>query len=222
MLDSSARRAFPHSSRTVRRASRSDLVAAATAVVLCLLLAGCSGDNKAAPKPSPTPIANLNSVAMKVPRIEFCPLVPHSAISDALGGKPGSQSTYGNGDEEELPGVGKDVVHEIGCSWTGKDGTTARAWVFARPITAAFAHTVIASDNVSPGCRTVPGPAYGQPATTQLCRLPSGEQRVRHSGLFGQTWLSCELAATGLDQAVLRTRTDRWCVEVANSLNTAR
>jgi hypothetical protein len=222
MLDSSARRAFPRGSGTFRCASRAHLVVAAATVVLCLLLAGCSGNDQAASKPSPTPIANLNSVAMQVPRIEFCPLVPHSAISDALGGTPDSQATYGNGDEEELPGVGKDVVHEIGCSWTGKDGTSARAWVFARPITATFARIVIASDNASPGCRTVPGPAYGQPAATQLCRLPGGEQRVRHSGLFGQTWLSCELAATGLDQAALRTRTDRWCVQVANSLNTAR
>ncbi len=46
--------------------------------------------------------------------------------------------------------------------------------------------------------------------------------RVRHAGLFGQTWLTCELAATGDDLAGLRERTDDWCVEVANTLNTAR
>ena len=40
-----------------------------------------------------------------------------------------------------MAGIGKDVVHEIGCSWTGDDGTTARAWVFARPVNAAFAQS---------------------------------------------------------------------------------
>ena len=104
---------------------------------LALLLTGCAEDEKAAPDAPPTPIASLNTVAMQLPRIEFCELVPDSAVSDALGGKPDSDSSYGNGDEVELPGVGKDVVHEIGCSWTAEDGTTARAWVFARPVNAA-------------------------------------------------------------------------------------
>ena len=71
---------------------------------------------------------------MELPRIEFCPLVPKTAVADALGGKPDSDASYGNGDEEELAGVGKDVVHEIGCSWTTDEGATARAWVFARPV----------------------------------------------------------------------------------------
>ena len=82
---------------------------------------------------------------MQVPRIEFCTLVPDAAVDDALGGKPDSDSAYGNGDEVEMAGVGKDVVHEIGCSWTGDDGTAARAWVFARPVDTTFAQTVIAS-----------------------------------------------------------------------------
>jgi hypothetical protein len=190
-------------------------------VALGLTLTACADEKKAAPEASATPIASLNTVAMQLPRIEFCGLVPGSAVSDALGGKPVSDTSYGNGDEVDLPGVGKDVVHEIGCSWTAEDGTTARAWVFGRPITREYARTVIASSKRTKGCRTVPGPAYGKPATTQLCRRSEGV-RVRHAGLFGQTWLTCELAATGDDLTGLRARTDRWCVEVANTLNTAR
>ncbi len=207
MLDSSARRACV-------------LIAAAVASVL--LVTGCSEEKKATPKPSPTPIASLNTVAMQVPRIEFCGLVPASAVSDAVGGKPTRTSAYGNGDVQGVRSVGRDVVHEIGCTWTGKDGTTARAWVFARPIDTAFARTVIASSRAKKGCTTVTGPAYGKPATTQQCEFADRSRRFRHSGLFGQTWLSCELASPGLDATELRTRTDAWCVQVANALNTAR
>ena len=207
MLDSSARRPF---------------VVIVAALALGLLLCGCSEEKKATPKPSPTPIASLNTVAMQVPRIEFCGLVPTSAVTDALGGKAASKTAYGNGDEQSVRTVGKDVVHEIGCLWTGKDGATARAWVFARPIDTAFARTVIASSRAKKGCKTVAGPAYGKPSTTQQCQFADGTQRIRHSGLFGQTWLSCELAAPGADATRLRTSTDAWCVQVANALNTAR
>jgi len=185
-------------------------------------VSGCAQEKKAAPEAEPTPIANLNTAAMQVPRIEFCALVRDSAIAQALDGKPDSDGSYGNGDEEELPDIGTDVVHEIGCWWTGADGTEARAWVFARPISQAFAQTVVDAGRKTKGCSTVPGPAFGEPSATQLCRFPDGEQRVRHAGLFAQTWLTCELAATEVEVPELRSRTDRWCVEVLSALNTAR
>lgn len=207
----------------MQRSSARRLSAALVPAFLVLVLAGCAREEAAAPQPSPTPIAELNTAAMQVPRIEFCKLIPSSAVREAVGGKPGPVAAYGNGDEESLPGVGEDVVHEIGCSWTRKDGDTARAWVFARPVSATFARRVVQSARKTPGCRVVPGPAFGRPSTTQQCRDRDGE-RVRHAGLFGQTWLTCEVAsptgATG-DEA-LRTRTDRWCTEVATALNTAR
>lgn len=193
------------------------------ALFLALAVTGCAAAKKtAAPEPSPTPIADLDTSAMQVSRIEFCPLVPRSAVTGALGGKAGSEAAYGNGDEEELPGVGTDVVHEIGCSWTGGDGVTARAWVFARPVGPAFAKTLAAAGQGSKGCRSVAGSAYGAPSTVQQCTLPTGESRVRYAGLFGQTWLSCELSSPGVEPAELRPRADQWCVEVANALNTAR
>ncbi len=198
--------------------------ALATVAVLTSLLAGCAGeDEAAAPKASPTPIARLNTSALEVPRIEFCGLVPESAVSQALGGEPDDDATYGNGEEVTVPGVGADVVHEIGCSWSRDDGTTARAWIFARPVDAAFARKVIASGKERKGCRTVAGPSYGEPAATQVCRLPDGERRVRHSGLFDQTWLTCQLSSKTVDAEAgeLRRRADRWCVEVVNAVNTA-
>jgi hypothetical protein len=191
---------------------------------LLMVATGCAQEGKkAAPPPTPTPMARLNTAAMQVPRIEFCKLVPESAVRDALGGKPDSATSYRNGDEEELAGVGTEVVHEIGCSWTTDGGAAARAWVFARPVDAAFARTVIASSRRTEGCRTSRGPAYGDPALTQTCRLPDGSQRVRHAGLFGQTWLTCEVAATDPAAAQgLGERSERWCVEIANALNTRR
>src|ERR1043165_4139732 len=108
MLESSARRPF---ARFVP-ATVQGLVA-----LLLVATAGCSEEpKKAAPAPAPTPMASLNTTAMEVPRIEFCQLVPDAAVRRALGQDPDSDSSYGNGDEQELAGVGSEVVHEIGCT----------------------------------------------------------------------------------------------------------
>ena len=219
MRESSARRPLGTRSRAAGGLTHR---AAAGLIAVGLLLSGCADEKQAAPEPEPTPITDLDTVGMQVPRIEFCALVPDAAVSEALDGEPDADSSYGNGDEEELPEIGTEVVHEIGCTWTAANGNAARAWVFARPISATFAETVLDAGRKTRGCRTVAGPAFGRPSATQLCRLPDGERRVRHAGLFGQTWLTCELAATGTEVPVLRTRTDRWCVEVANTLDTAR
>jgi hypothetical protein len=168
-------------------------------------------------------MARLNTTSMQVPRIEFCRLVPATAVRAALGGEPDSDASYGNGDEVDVPGVGKEIVHEIGCSWSTDAGAAARAWVFARPVDAAYARTVIASSRGAKGCRTTRGLAFGDPDLTQTCRLPDGTQRVRHAGLFGQTWLTCEVSATAPDAVTdLGERSDHWCVQVANALNTGR
>lgn len=195
--------------------------AVAGVVAATLLATGCSEDTTTAPKPAPTPLANLNTAAMQIPRIEFCKLVPAGAVRAALAGKQDSSTSYGNGDEVDVAGVGKEVVHEIGCTWSTDGGASARAWVFARPVDAAFARQAIASSRETSGCRVDHATAYGEPSMTQVCRSPDGSTRVRHAGLFGQTWLTCELTAPGKDVASVRERADAWCVEVANALNTA-
>ncbi|MET0522089.1 MAG: hypothetical protein ABW156_08960, partial [Jiangellaceae bacterium] len=138
MLETSARRP---AARPVTRGWRRTTKAVGCLVALVLAAAGCSDDEATAPKPDPTPLASLNTTSMEVPRIEFCELVPDAAVRDALGAKPDDDTSYGNGDEADLSGVGTQVVHEIGCEWHTDDGAAARAWVFARPVDAAFART---------------------------------------------------------------------------------
>lgn len=190
------------------------------ALAVAALVAGCGGTEQVAPEPEPTPIAELETAGMQVPRIDFCALVPQGAVTAALDGEAASDSAYGNGDEAEVRGAGTDVVHEVGCTWTGPDGATARAWVFAPPVTPAFVRTVVLPGSRAPGCRIVDGPDFGRPSLTQECRLAGDEQRVRHAGLFGRTWLSCEVAAAGAEVADLRTRAGQWCVAVAGALDT--
>jgi hypothetical protein len=190
-------------------------------VASALLATGCSQHDSAdSPKPTPTSLTSLNSTAMQIPRIEFCKLIPETAVRIALGGKPDSSASYGNGDEVDVPGVGREVVHEIGCTWSTDEGAAARAWVFALPVDADFARQAIDSSRDTQGCRVVQGPEYGEPSVTQICRQSGGSTRVRHAGLFGQTWLSCEVTDPADDAAAVRTRADSWCVEVANALNT--
>ena len=199
-----------------------------TAVVVgCLLLVlatGCSQEEKdSAPPAKPTPMASLDTTALQVPRIEFCELVTSSAVSDALDAEADTETSYRSGDEADLPGVGQEVVHEIGCAWSTDAGATARAWVFARPVEAAFAKTVLASSRQTKGCQTSPGPSYGDPSLTQTCRLPDGARRVRHAGRFGQTWLTGEVSAPAPAHGdEVSARSERWCVEVANTLNASR
>jgi hypothetical protein len=195
--------------------------ALAFVVAAALLASGCSGEARTAPKASPTPISDLNTSAMEIPRIEFCKLVPAAAVRRALDGKPDSAHAYGNGDEVAVPEVGTEVVHEAGCSWSTDEGATARAWVFARPVDAAFAREAIASSRETEGCRVDRDTAYGEPSLTQTCRGSDGSTRVRHAGLFGQTWLTCEVSDPGSGAATTRERADAWCVDVVNALNTA-
>lgn len=198
-----------------------------TALLMPGLLAGCSGQESSAPEPEPTPLASLNAAAMEIPRIEFCPLVGDTAVEDALGSAPDSDTSYGNGDEVALPrtsGSGtREVVHEIGCTWSTDAGAAARAWLFARPVDAKFARSAIRSMRGVSGCKVGGGPAYGDPTVTQTCRPPTGSLRVRHAGLFGQTWLTCEVSGPPGDRDLpaLRERTDQWCVDVVNALDTS-
>ena len=160
---------------------------------------------------------------MQVPRIEFCASVPDEAVSDALGGKADSKAAYGNGDREKLDGAGEDVLHELGCSWStdaglDREGVGVRAARSTPPSRGARSPRAAAPR----GAGSSSGPAFGTPTVTQVCRRPGGEQRVRHAGLFGQTWLSCEVSAPSAQATGIRERADAWCVQVANALDTAR
>jgi hypothetical protein len=111
------------------------------------------------------------------------------------------------------------VAHELGCAWTGPGGTHARAWVFGRPVADAFASTLVRQAGRQTGCTSDPAPTFGTPALLQTCTLAGGVQRVRRAGLFGDTWLTCELI--GAASAESRARLDTWCASVVAALDTS-
>jgi hypothetical protein len=190
------------------------------ALLAAPLLAGCSGGDPAPAKSAaPTPIARLDVAAVRLARVSFCDNVPGSAVRDALGGKAQDHDSWGNGDPVPGGTGAGDVGHELGCSWSTEPGTAARAWVFARPVTADLAGTLVAQAGHQPGCTATPADVLGTPALLQTCTLPGGVQRVRRAGLFGDTWLTCELAGPAATQP--RARLDAWCATVVAALDVA-
>jgi hypothetical protein len=203
------------------------LAAAVSSVLLAGTLAACghggSASSAASPAP-PTSISALDAGALRIARARFCDLVPAAAVRAALGSAPASSSDWRDGDP--VPGTSAaDSAHELGCGWAGAGGTTARAWVFARPVSVSFAHDVAVAGGAEKGCRLVSGPAFGRPTMTQVCTLAGPAVRVRHAGLFGDSWLTCETSGPGSGAAataVIRKRADAWCLAVAGVLDTAR
>lgn len=193
--------------------------------MLLVALGGCAHHAPAAHQAPPTPIARLNTAAMAIPRIDFCSLVPATAVHDALATSRWRLTTYRNGQKAPVgtatSGGTDDVIAEHDCVYTARRGVaTARAWVFATPVHQPLARQVIAQAGREPGCSLVKGPAFGSPSLTQVC-TSAGTVRVRVAGLFGTTWLSCEASdATARD--VVRRRADAWCVQIANTLDTNR
>ena len=194
-----------------------------TAVLLAAaaLLTGCAHDpGPTTAKAPPTPIAKLNTAAMRLARVEFCSRVPSGAVKDALGSAKWRPAAYHNGDRTGINGI-TDTVAEDGCAWAAATGTAlARAWVFAPPVDRRLARSIVAEARHHDGCRLVRGPAFGDPSLTQVCRDSDGI-RVRHAGLFDTTWLSCEVSDSAPAREV-RARADAWCVQIANALNTTR
>jgi hypothetical protein len=193
----------------------------AAAVLGTAVLAGCSGSDEPAPKPAATSIAELDTITMDLARVAFCDLVPAKAVTAALTGAGTTAEDWGNGDRPPLDDAGSDVTHEFGCSWSRSGGFAARAWVFARPVTAGFGEQVIASTSARKGCTTRRSTAFGKPGLLQTCPLPQQRGRVRHAGLFGDTWLTCEVAGPA-GRAAPRQRADAWCAAVASALDADR
>jgi hypothetical protein len=195
---------------------RGPALLAAACVLAAPLLVGCSGSDgpTSAKTSAPTPISRLDAAQVQVAKAEFCDRVPETAVRGALDGKPESDDSWGNGDPVPTGSGSGDVGHEIGCAWTGSGGTAARAWVFARPVTADFAGTLVTQAGQQQGCTAAPAPVFGSPAVLQTC--PAGDlERLRRAGLFGDSWLTCELTApTSVPQASRRARLDAWCAAV--------
>jgi hypothetical protein len=200
-------------------------LAAATATAAALvLLAGCTGGGGEEPEPEPgaassattSTLADVDVASLPVHRGEFCGLVAKGAPQAALDGEVEETVEYGVGEEAEVVPGTTDVSGEYSCTFTAADGTAARAWVFAPPVTPDRARrlTRAARDR---DCRERDG-SYGRPSVSLVCR--SGKRlQVSHRGLFGDAWLACSLAApaAGADRADLVARADAWCLSVAEA-----
>lgn len=196
-------------------------VAAGLSAALLVLLAGCSGGGEAeeagevGPSPTPTTLAEVDAAGVEVPRLEFCGLVPDAAVAAALGSEPESGDARAPGDPAEPDGPS---LQEVGCTWRA-DGVVARAWVFAQPVGEAQAGRVVSAAEDRRGCRTetpAAAAAYGDPSVVQRCGGDGRGQRVRYAGLFGDSWLTCELQGRGVAD-----RAEAWCVSVLTSLDPA-
>lgn len=194
-------------------------VAVALLAALALLVSGCLQDAPAGPQtPAPTPIGELRTDSVVVERAPFCDKVPDRAVEDAIGGELSDSQQWGEGDRADTGDTAHDVANELGCSWSSADGVTARAWVFARPVTKAFATSVATDKPKNQVCRNLPRQRFGSPSQLQVCQLGGGVLRVRRAGLFGDSWLACEIAAPVAKPGALRKRVDAWCVEVVNAV----
>ena len=203
----------------VRAHLRSHLRVASGAVLLAGVLAGCTGSDpepEADPSAPSTPLESYDTAGLVVPRASFCAGMAEEAVADALGAAPSASSSYENGEPARVGEV-RDVAHEYGCAYRAEDGTTARAWVFAPPVTRARARDLLALAGAERGCRPDrDAPAFGSPSTALECRGEGGTT-VSWRGLFGDAWLSCSLTVEGpADESVVQ-RADRWCVAVATA-----
>ena len=204
------------------------LAAATVVAAVCLLgIGSCQGDDEpapsAAPSPSSTPLAALDTAALVVRRDSFCPDVDPDAVEEALGGDPDASTSYDNGEPARLTRTVEDVAHEFDCTWQRAGGTVARAWVFAPPVTAGRARALVREAQTVPGCTPVPdASAFGIPSVAVGCRAGRTLTAAYH-GLFGDAWLSCSLAVPvgSASRAALVDRAGRWCVAVATAASAA-
>lgn len=197
------------------------LALTAGAVAVGLLVAGAPEDPaRRADAPDPTASApakvELDVSRLPIPREPFCADLDDPEVPLALAAPVDDGSSWESGDTVLLaPGL-RDVAHEFGCRFVGADAE-ARVWVFAAPVSVAEARRLVREARSADGCRVLrSGTAYGRPGLTRACS-DGGEVEVSARGLFGDTWLTCQLT-DGADRGEVTRRAERWCVHVATTL----
>lgn len=156
-------------------------------------------------------LASVDTTTLTVRRTTFCPRLSAATVSAALGSPARRTASWHPGQTLQVSDKVKDVVDEYGCSWATSTGATARAWVFAPPVTTARAATLAKQhpDGCSvlrPSAAVPAEPAFGRPTSALTC-----DDGIMLRGLFGDAWLSCELPTSDLDLA------GRWCLAVARA-----
>ena len=175
--------------------------------------------------PSPTPLSEVDVSDRRIPRSTFCASLKQDDIVAALGGPVTRTAHYESGDRVTLaPGL-TDVAHEYNCGYSAATGATARAWVFAAPVNMTTAQRLLREAPGQNGCIVVAdGPRFGTPSAASVCRTgkePATVVTLR--GLFGSSWLTCELTVPrAADEAGPVRRAERWCVQVATSMGSRR
>lgn len=191
----------------------------ATGVVVAGAVLQRDPDRPAKPPPAytSTPLTEYETVDVALVRDSFCEAVPAEAALEALEGDPESAKSYDNGQRARLGDDVRDVAHEFGCAWL-TSRATARAWVFAPPVTRHSARVLAREVRTEPGCTSVPGaPDFGRPSAALVCEVGT-EVEVSYRGLFGDAWLTCTLSsASGVTRAELTDRAGRWCVAVVEA-----
>ena len=171
-----------------------------------------------------------------VPRTDVCGLLAEEDVERALGGPVADTAHYGNGEPFQVAPGRVDISHEYGCVFQGDDGTVARTWVFARPVREPEARTLVRRARRERGC-AFPEPLLpGTPGLTSVCEEPAphsegrGLLRARLAGLFGDTWLACEISeplraagggGTGTPGRRTETlqRAEQWCTSVVATVS---
>jgi len=184
-------------------------------------LGAAAGRTPSASPASTTPMASLDLSGLPIERADFCGRLDQGDVEDALGGPVTDTAHYGSGDRVALaPGV-VDVSHEYDCTYAAADGTQARAWVFAEPVTTSVGRGIVREAKAEQGCRPLEkAPTFGTPSVGTLCRVAQPTARaVTLRGLFGDAWLSCRLSTPGATDALGTVqRAEQWCVRVATTL----
>jgi hypothetical protein len=175
--------------------------------------------------------ADLDLSGLPVPRVPFCDVLGEDDVAQALDGPVSATDHYGNGDEIEVRPGYVDVSHEYGCVFQAADGTAAKVWVFARPVTRAEARTLVRRSRRGRDCAFPESIGFGSPGVTSVCEIPGPGQdagamaRARLEGLFTDTWVGCEVTeplegsgGAARSRADVVQRADQWCTEVVTTV----
>lgn len=164
-------------------------------------------------------LRNVDLSGLPIPRSSPCMHVDDRDLVVALGSPPTRHDSYGPGRRATLaPGV-TDVSEEYSCAFEAS-AARARVWIFAAPVDVGLAHRVIKRAKAAKGCTSpADAPAYGEPSLTEVCSTDPADTTASLRGLFGQTWLSCQLSLPPpAGSATVLRRAERWCVHVATTL----
>lgn len=170
-----------------------------------------------APRYESVPLAAYDTSTVTLARAAFCDALPDDAVAEGLGGGAESATGWGNGDRARLTSSVRDVAHEFGCVWR-TSSATARAWVFAPPVTERRARELVDAARSDERCEAITdAPAFGRPSSGSVC-TDDARERVTFRGLFGDAWVTCEISATPGAGEELVDRTGRWCVAVVEAI----